>query len=150
MIGHRHGQKDHAQGHGALRDPQRCRVLPLAHVAEHPREAHAADRVPGEIPAKGRSEGEDGELDPTTGRLRYIEVKGRAEGATTITVTRNEILCSLNVPEQWYLAIVEVRDGQAAAPVYLRAPFRREPDFGATSVTYSIRDLTAGASSGRT
>ncbi|HWP62980.1 MAG TPA: helicase-related protein, partial [Candidatus Binatia bacterium] len=49
--------------------------------------------------------------DPATGRLRYIEVKGRVAGATTITVTRNEILCSLNVPDQWYLAIVEVGDG---------------------------------------
>jgi superfamily II DNA or RNA helicase len=108
----------------------------------------AAERAAGFEPRDVSAEnlGYDVEArDPTTGRLRYIEVKGRAEGATTITVTRNEILCSLNVPEQWYLAIVEVRDGQAAAPVYLRAPFRREPDFGATSVTYSIRELVAAS-----
>ena len=31
---------------------------------------------------------------PGTGRLRFIEVKGRVSGAPTITVTRNEILYS--------------------------------------------------------
>lgn len=33
---------------------------------------------------------------PGNGRLRFIEVKGRVSGAPTITVTRNEILYSLN------------------------------------------------------
>src|SRR5690606_37370565 len=33
---------------------------------------------------------------PGKGRLRFIEVKGRVSGAETITVTRNEILYSLN------------------------------------------------------
>ena len=32
---------------------------------------------------------------PGTGKLRFIEVKGRVSGADTITVTRNEILYSL-------------------------------------------------------
>jgi hypothetical protein len=32
---------------------------------------------------------------PGTGKLRFIEVKGRVSGAPTITVTRNEILYSL-------------------------------------------------------
>jgi hypothetical protein len=36
---------------------------------------------------------------PGTGRLRFIEVKGRVTGADTITVTRNEILYSLNKPD---------------------------------------------------
>lgn len=80
-----------------------------------------------------------------TGRLRYIEVKGRAHGATTVTVTRNEILCSFNAPEQWHLAVVSVNGDIAEAPAYHLAPFQREPDFGATSVTYSIRDLGQGA-----
>ena len=31
---------------------------------------------------------------PGTGKLRFIEVKGRITGAPTITVTRNEILYS--------------------------------------------------------
>src|SRR5690606_8322226 len=55
---------------------------------------------------------------------RLIEVKGRARGATTITVTRNEILAALNKPEQFILAIVLVdEDGHAEGPYYLQRPF---------------------------
>ena len=45
--------------------------------------------------------------DPRSGELRFLEVKGRVEGADTVTVTRNEILYSLNKPEQFILALVE-------------------------------------------
>ena len=76
-----------------------------------------------------------------TGRLRFIEVKGRAEGADTVTVTRNEILTALNKPDAFLLAIVEVSNGAAGEPRYVREPFKREPDFGATSVTYKLSDL---------
>jgi Domain of unknown function (DUF3883) len=38
---------------------------------------------------------------PGTGKLRFIEVKGRVAGAPTITVTRNEILYSLNKPDDF-------------------------------------------------
>src|SRR5882762_9373950 len=48
-----------------------------------------------------------------TGRLRFIEVKGRVAGAPTITVTKNEILYSLNKPDDFILAIVEFGDGNA-------------------------------------
>ena len=44
---------------------------------------------------------------PTLEKLRFIEVKGRVTGAETITVTRNEILYSLNKPDSFILAIVE-------------------------------------------
>jgi hypothetical protein len=52
---------------------------------------------------------------PGSGKLRFIEVKGRVEGATTITVSKNEILAGLNKPDDFILAIVEVeiRDGRA-------------------------------------
>ena len=46
---------------------------------------------------------------PGTGKLRFLEVKGRVTGADTITVTKNEILYSLNKPEDFILAIVEFR-----------------------------------------
>ena len=36
---------------------------------------------------------------PATGTLRFIEVKGRRSDAETVTVTRNEILYSLNKPD---------------------------------------------------
>jgi len=35
---------------------------------------------------------------PGTGKLRFIEVKGRAMGAETVTLTKNEILTALNKP----------------------------------------------------
>ena len=47
---------------------------------------------------------------PGTGKLRFIEVKGRVHDADTITVTRNEILYSLNKPDDYRLAIVEFLD----------------------------------------
>ncbi|MCP5150364.1 MAG: DUF3883 domain-containing protein, partial [Chromatiales bacterium] len=79
--------------------------------------------------------------DPATGRLRFLEVKGRVSGAATVTVTRNEILYSLNKPEDFILAIVEFLPGDDHAVHYLRAPFLREPDFGASSVNYDFAEL---------
>ena len=80
-------------------------------------------------------------LDPRTGRLRFIEVKGRRAGAETVTVSRNEILCGINVPEQFILALVLVEDGQPQVPRYVRRPFSQEPDFGVTSVNYDLSGL---------
>ena len=77
---------------------------------------------------------------PGTGKLRFIEVKGRVTGAETITVTKNEILTSLNKPEDFILAIVEF-DGAAHRVHYMRQPFQREPDFCVTSVNYSFAEL---------
>lgn len=79
-----------------------------------------------------------------SGHLRFIEVKGRVKGADTVTVTKNEILTALNKPEQFILAIVEV-DGEATTPYYVRKPFTREPDFGVTSVNYTLGELLAKA-----
>ena len=79
---------------------------------------------------------------PGTGKLRFIEVKGRVSGAPTITVTRNEILTSLNKPKDYILAIVEFRDERNMV-CYVREPFRREPDFGVTSVNYNMAELLA-------
>jgi len=80
-----------------------------------------------------------------TGKLRFIEVKGRVAGAPTITVTRNEILYSLNKPEDFILAIVEFLDESTHKVHYLRQPFGREPDFGVTSVNYDFSELLARA-----
>lgn len=77
---------------------------------------------------------------PNTGKLRFLEVKGRATGAATITVTKNEILYSLNKPDDFILAIVEF-DGSTHRVHYIRKPFLREPDFGVTSVNYNFEEL---------
>jgi REP element-mobilizing transposase RayT len=82
---------------------------------------------------------------PGTGKLRFIEVKGRDSNADTITVTKNEILYSLNKPDDFILAIVEFQDDGMHRVHYLRQPFRREPDFGVTSVNYDFAELIARA-----
>jgi superfamily II DNA or RNA helicase len=81
---------------------------------------------------------------PGTGKLRFIEVKGRVSGAPTVTVTRNEILYSLNKPDDFILAIVEFM-GDDHRVHYRRQPFQREPDFGVTSVNYDFAELMARA-----
>ena len=83
--------------------------------------------------------------DPKTGKLRFIEVKGRITGAATITVTKNEILYSLNKPEDFILAIVEFLGDNEHRTYYVRTPFNREPDFGVTSVNYNFAELLARA-----
>ena len=75
------------------------------------------------------------------GRLLFIEVKGRAVGAATVTITKNEILTALNKPDEFILAIVEVADDIAKPPIYIRRPFQKEPDFSVTSVNYSLKEL---------
>jgi len=82
---------------------------------------------------------------PGTGKLRFVEVKGRTTDADTLTVTRNEILYSLNKPEDFILAMVEFMDEGSHLVHYLREPFRREPDFGVTSVNYDFAELLARA-----
>ena len=79
--------------------------------------------------------------DPNTGKLRFLEVKGRVSGADTVTVTRNEILYSLNKPEEFILAIVEFIDDDTHRVHYVRRPFQKDPDFGVTSVNYNLSEL---------
>lgn len=84
---------------------------------------------------------------PSAGLLRFIEVKGRAPDAKTITITKNEILTALNKPDEFILALVEVEvDGDKAITRYVRRPFKREPDFGVTSVNYDLGELLSQAS----
>jgi superfamily II DNA or RNA helicase len=75
------------------------------------------------------------------GELRFIEVKGRVKGANQITVTKNEILASLNQPERFILAIVLVDGDQVEGPFYLRKPFDQEPGFAVTSINYNLKHL---------
>lgn len=83
--------------------------------------------------------------DLRTGKLRFIEVKGRMSGADTITVTKNEILTSLNKPDDFILGVVEFMDAHTHQVHYVRRPFRREPDFGVTSVNYDFAELLGRA-----
>jgi hypothetical protein len=85
---------------------------------------------------------------PGTGRLRFIEVKGRVAGAETVTVTKNEILTSLNKPDDFILAMVEYLDGEEHRLHYLRRPFERSGvtlDFNGASVNFPFADLLGRA-----
>ncbi|MFZ1828484.1 MAG: DUF3883 domain-containing protein [Candidatus Competibacteraceae bacterium] len=78
---------------------------------------------------------------------RHIEVKGRAQGATTITVTRNEVLYALNQAEQFILAIVLIgADDTVAGLFYLKKPFDTEPGWGVASINYDLNELLTRAS----
>jgi hypothetical protein len=79
---------------------------------------------------------------------RHIEVKGRMKGATTITVTRNEILYGLNQADKFILAIVLVDGDSYDGPFYLRNPFNHEPDWAVTSSNFDLKELLAGAAEG--
>jgi len=77
---------------------------------------------------------------------RHIEVKGRAKGADTITVSRNEILYALNQADKFHLAIVLVDENeQTDGPHFVANPFDSEPGWGVSSINYNLGDLLARA-----
>jgi hypothetical protein len=61
-------------------------------------------------------------------------VKGRIDGADTVMITRQEVITSLHEPEKFILAIVQVENGLAREPRYVRRPFTQEPEFGVPAV----------------
>ena len=76
---------------------------------------------------------------------RHIEVKGRARGQSTITITRNEILYGLNQANKFILAIVLVDGNGHEGPFYVRQPFTQEPDWAVTSINLDLSELLARA-----
>ncbi|HAT1781751.1 TPA: DUF3883 domain-containing protein [Legionella pneumophila] len=76
---------------------------------------------------------------------RHIEVKGRAKGQNTITVSRNEIIYGLNQADKFMLAIVIVDGEEFEGPFYVKTPFTVEPDFGVASINYDLGDLLSKA-----
>jgi superfamily II DNA or RNA helicase len=80
---------------------------------------------------------------PGTGKLLFIEVKGKVAGKPTVTISKTQILTGLNKPEDFVLALVLVKDGAAQEPVYIRRPFSQQLEFGVTSVNFSLPDLLA-------
>jgi hypothetical protein len=73
---------------------------------------------------------------------RHIEVKGRIKGASTVTVTKNEIFESWNQGNKYHLAIVLVdEDDSIEGPHYVPHPFKEEPGWGVASVNYDLKAL---------
>jgi hypothetical protein len=79
-------------------------------------------------------------IDQTEGLAleRHIEVKGRAKGQDTITVTSNEIRHGLNQKDKFVLAIVVVDGEQAESVHYISMPFTKEPDWAEASKNLDI------------
>lgn len=75
--------------------------------------------------------------------VRHIEVKGRAKGQSTITITRNEILYGLNQADKFLLAVVLVNGESCEGPHYIRHLFTQEPDWATASVNYDLKQLLA-------
>ena len=86
--------------------------------------------------------------DGTTGRLRFIEVKGRRADARAITVTRNEVLTAFNAGSSFILAAVLVEDCVAKDPLYVGDParlFGSEPGFNEVNRSITVASIVAAA-----
>ena len=81
-------------------------------------------------------------FNPERKSQRFIEVKGRIEGADTIMLTRNEIITSLNKPDDYILAIVHVNQEFVHEPRYVRGALsEHEPSFEHTAIQYNLSSL---------
>ena len=118
-------------------DRERIDQIAMAAVLETERHLNRNPRVmPHENP------GYDIESeDPANKRLYFIEVKGKAMGQQTVTISKTQILTGLNKPEDFILALVQVDGDRASNVCYVRRPFQREPDFGVVSVNFDLNEL---------
>ena len=80
--------------------------------------------------------------DPDADKLRFIEVKGRVDGATSVMVTRQEIITSLHEPEKYVLAVVHVDGKTPGDPHYIwGALAESEPSFEHTAIQFNLKRL---------
>ena len=125
---------------GFSEDPAARRRIELAAMEAVIQAERALGNTPTDVSAQ--KVGYDiASYDPDAGHLRFIEVKGRIEGADTVTVTRQEVITSLHEPDRFILAIVRVENGFARPPRYVRKPFTQEPEFGVTAIQMNIKSL---------
>jgi SNF2 family DNA or RNA helicase len=102
----------------------------------------ALGRRPKEMPRNNKGYDIQSRLNEL-GELLFIEVKGRVSGAKEFTITKSEILTSLNRPDHFVLAVVEVCEDYSTIVRYLRKPFRgtEEIYFDLTSANYDWHEL---------
>ncbi|MGE0183860.1 MAG: helicase-related protein [Parvularculaceae bacterium] len=129
-----------AQPSGFAEDPIARREIEIAAMEA----VMAAEKALGNAPTdvSAQKVGYDiASYDPKSDHLRFIEVKGRVDGADTVMVTRQEVITSLHEPEKFILAIVQIEKGFAREPRYVRRPFAQEPEFGITAIQVQLKSL---------
>ena len=141
LLAKRTGAATNLVPSGFAVDPEARRRIELAAMDA----VMAAERALGNDPndVSAQKIGYDiASLDPKNGHYRFIEVKGRIKGADTVMLTRQEIITSLNEPEKYILAIVEVDNGYAAQPRYIYGALSdTEPAFEQTAIQYHLKRL---------
>jgi SNF2 family DNA or RNA helicase len=107
----------------------------------------ALGRTPTEMARNNKGYDIQSRADGAFGELLFIEVKGRVAGAGEFTITKSEILTSLNKPNHFILALVRVDENDGTEVRYLRKPFRgtEEVYFDMTSANYAWDELFARA-----
>ena len=104
LLDARTGAQDGASPTGFAQDPAARRKIELAAMEA----VMTAERELGNSPedVSARKVGYDiASFDPRTRSHRFIEVKGRVDGADTVMITRQEIITSLHEPEKFILAV---------------------------------------------
>ena len=125
-----------AEAEALARETRRIEQLAMAEVMRREREA---GRNPCDVSRLNR--GWDIESVEPDGRIRYIEVKGRAAGADTVTVTKNELLACLNKRDQYYLAVVIV-EGERVREYWLQSdPLHGDWAFALAKQTLDLATL---------
>ena len=119
-------------------EKKRVELLAMDAVMEYERQS---GRIPEDVSAQ-RGIGHDiRSYDPATNSTLFIEVKGRTQGASEVTLTRTEIFCGFNTGEQFRLVIVPVDGEYVGNPIYIKGfPFR-EPGFGESAASFKIQAL---------
>lgn len=131
--------------------PQPVSGLHARDVAEVDRRAVDAvletERVLGREPREMPHNNEGYDIEsrrPDTGDLYFIEVKGRIEGADTVTVSRSQIIHAQNSPERFILSVVEVPEDRRAQPIvrYVRNPFEGvEVSYRRYSINFALSEF---------
>lgn len=106
----------------------------------------ALGRMPRDVSAQ-RGIGYDIESMDDQGDLFFIEVKGRVDGADSVTLTINEVNTGRNSPHRFRLALVTVEGERAAEPVYVSGVDWGLPGFGDTQITKNLQQLLAAGRS---
>ena len=141
LLDARAGPQDGASPAGFAQDPTARRKIELAAMEAVMTTERELGNTPEDVSA--RKIGYDiVSYDPGSRSHRFIEVKGRIDGADTVMITRQEIITSLHEPDRFILAFVEVSDGLAGEPQYIRGALdEREPPFDQDAIQFNLRRL---------